>query len=194
MNLRKKLMAICIVFVFSLGGCFAAYWLFGQYAEGKFLRWISLGTPPGKAVQVEGLYAHWQERVVDVYVQTSSGKIRWYSAKDGGNWEETSLPQSNLYWGSCDRLPDTTLTPFFGNLPEKVIDCKAMLWQWEWFTEETFVVILEDGSVWQWHHDTGYDRLGAFLCGGMAVGALSGATLSAVILRKRGIADELRNK
>lgn len=191
--MRRKLLIIPIVLVLSLGGCFAADWLFGQYAKGQFPRWISLGIPPDKAVQVEGLYAHRQERVVDVYVQTSSGKIRWYSAKDEGDWEAASLPQSNLYSLNCDGLPDAALTSFFGNLPGKVIDCKAMRWQWEWFSEETFVVILEDGSVWLWHYNTGYERLGAFLCVGMAVGALLGVIFSVVILRQRGDADTFRN-
>ena len=138
------------------------------------------------AVQIEGLYAYWEDRVVDIYVRTSFGKTHWYSVKGERNWEEASLPQSNLYAGNCDRLPDAAFSPYFGKLPGRAIDCKMMLWQWEWFTEETFVVILEDGSVWQWHYDTGYERFGALLCGGIAVGVLSGAMLSVAILRRIG--------
>lgn len=188
--MHKKFLAICIVSILGLGGCFVAFWLSGEYSKGKYPQWVSLGTPPEKAIQIVGLYPRWEigkleeGKFVDVYVQSPSGRIRQYSAVDKRDWIEADLPESNLFSGECNLLPESVFTSHFDDLQTEVIDCKMMEWQLEWSTEATFFVLLEGGSVWRWHYNSGFARLLSLLCKGTVIGMFLGVVLSVVTLRR----------
>ena len=181
-NWRKTALSLLIILICGAVGFFIAFGLMGKKADGYFAWWQSMGTPPEQPHRIVGLGTHSDEHNVDIYVETTKGSI-YLRRKDGKKWELANLPQG-LYISPCDGHDDVRQSSF-ANLPAQVVDCYQVPWVLESATDTTYVVILEDGSVWQWRHRMGFDTLFSFLCGGPVIGLGIGWGLAKIVWRRR---------
>lgn len=188
--MRKREVIHAAVLFIAIGcACSMASYLLvsflgSEYAAGKFAMWHSLGAPPGKAVRIVRLVPT-RERTVEVEVETPTGQFFRYT-KDRKMWIEVDIPESERYRGvgSCDRIPDAAFTSYLGGLPAKPIDCATQIWSWEWVSDAEHFVVLGDGSVWWWHEHTGIDTWLAATVGSCCGGALIGAGLAFLAIRR----------
>ena len=180
-NWRKTALSLLIILICGAVGFFIAFGLMGKKADGYFAWWQSMGTPPEQPHRIAGFDVYPDEDSVDIYVETTKGSI-YVHRKDSEKWEMANLPQ-DLYIYPCYEH-DVVRQPYFANLPAQVLDCYQVLWSLEWTTDKTYFVILEDSSVWQWHHRIGFDTLFAFLCGGPIIGLVIGWGLAEIAWRR----------
>jgi len=179
--LITTILSLLIICGLGLGGCLVGWWLSWEYSIGRLTHWTSMGKPPGNATEIVALKPNWAERTVTVYVKTATGKIYKRSTGDIEGWVETSVPQNLTYGeGGClDKVP----VPVLEVLPGKAIDCSRMIWNWEWFADEVYLVVAEDGTVWRWHLYTGYDRFARFVCTSSVAGVCAGLGISKLLQR-----------
>jgi hypothetical protein len=187
--LRRKRWVLWLVLAALLSGppgCCAGYLLNRAHSGGALARWVPLGTPPGGAAQLVRLCPDWDERAVDLYVQTGPGTIFHVSTGEEGDWQETACRDcADPLVFDCEAPPSAAVNSWLGHLPETVVDCARMEWSWEWTVDETYVVVLADGSVRWWHHHSGPDTMIAFACAGSLAAALIGGA-TAVVVSRRG--------
>ena len=171
----------------SMGGFHVGGRLFVEYANGKFARWISLGSPPDKAISIAALVADTDDVNVQVFVATTSGRIYQQSTAEQKGWVEANLPDHLSYGAghNCDGVPHAAFNSYFGSLPANAVECATMMWNWEWFADETFCVLLEDGSLWWWHYSTRFDKEALFLFCGSVIGASLVLVPFSVLWRRR---------
>jgi hypothetical protein len=181
-NWRKTALSLLIILICGAVGFFIALGLLGKKAGGSFAWWQSMGTPPEQPRRIVGLDAHSDKHNVDIYVETTKGSI-YLRRKDSKKWEIANLPQG-LYISPCNEYNEVRQSSF-ANLPTEVVDCYQVPWYFEWVTDTTYVVILEDGSVWQWRYRMDFDTLFSFLCGGPVIGLVIGWGLAKIVWRRR---------
>jgi hypothetical protein len=185
---RRRLLWLVLAALLSAPlGCCAGYLLNRVHSGGALARWVSLGTPPGRAAELVRVCPDWEERAVDVYAQSSSGTVFHLSTDGKGDWQETVPPEcADSLVFDCEVPPSATVNSWLGHIPEAVVDCARMEWSWEWTVDETYVVVLADGSVWWWHHYSGPDTMIAFVCAGsLLAGLVGGAAAACSAVRRR---------
>jgi len=181
-NWSKTALSLLIILICGAVGFFIALGFWEIKADGAFAWWQSLGAPPEQPSRIVGLGPHSDGNNVDVYIETTKGSI-YLRRKDSQKWEIVNLPQG-LYISPCDEF-DEVRESSFANLPAQVVDCYNVLWSIEWTTDTTYVVLLEDGSVWQWRYHMGIDTAFPFLCGGPVIGLVVGWGLAKIVWRRR---------
>ena len=171
----------------SLGGFYIGGRLFYANAEGKFALWLPLGRPPEKAISITKLVPDGANPFVQVFVATKSGRIYQQSTAKLNGWVEGKLPDHLSYGAghNCDMVLKAAFNSYFGSLPSKPVECATMVWSMEWIADDTFVVLLEDGSVWWWHYSTSFDKYALFYCGCPTLGASLVLVPLAILWRRR---------
>lgn len=146
---------------------------FAAESSGAFESWQPLGTPPERAIKILSIQGK-------VYVKTIGERIYSCDALSRTEcWMETTLPQEIPPEDQfhCEGAPPIQVP----NPPGKVVDslgsqvCGA-----ETVSQSNFV-LLEDGSLWIWHHNFDvYDLLFFPFCG-VVLGLLGGVVISILI-------------
>jgi len=120
--------------------------------EGKVNSWLPLGVPPGKAIQIVDLAPVWQDQSLCIYIENTDGKYYRNCQARANVWIELhSLEPSPNYTfqpGQCKDILEYTRKSFLEQTPEQIVDCAKFSWSFEWVTNDTYVAVLDDGSVW----------------------------------------------
>jgi hypothetical protein len=80
----------------------------------------------------------------------------------------TVEPSELVYADTCADLPSKAAP-----LPLTPIAC-VQVWAFEWVTDTTQFALLEDGSVWTWHHYVGFAPELMLVCQSAVAGGLLG--------------------
>jgi hypothetical protein len=149
---------------------------FGAESSGAFERWQALGTPPERATKILAFR-------YKLYVKTIGDRV--YSCDESSRtecWMESTLPPET---STPDELPCDGAHFQVPNPPSKVVDSlESQVCGVETVSQHNFV-LLEDGSIWMWHHNfTVYDLLFFPFCG-LVLGLLSGVAISILVWRRQ---------
>ncbi|HNB53791.1 MAG TPA: hypothetical protein PK530_17720 [Anaerolineales bacterium] len=182
-NWRLALISILMVLVYGAIVLFVSFKLAEIGSKGYFAWWRSLGKPPEKVQEILDLGTIWSEYEVDVYVKTNTNHI-YVHKHDQKEWELTHTYEVLSQFGCSELFDGVEHYPYFSNLPGRVVDCQMVPWSDEWVSHNTYVVLLEDNSLWQWHYKDLNNAFG-FLCGGPIVGLVIGLIVVRVVLNRR---------
>jgi hypothetical protein len=139
MKMAKR---VGLLFAFSLAGAIIMYLYISASLRGAFVKWESLGKPPGKAIKVVALG----------YIRTESGDIYKYDHKSGCDdncWiRSENFPPDSEFWLSLSAC---------GNLPslDRFVDSKAVCQHWGPGISLTIEAIDKNGYVYSWDHRLG---------------------------------------
>ncbi|HUN22033.1 MAG TPA: hypothetical protein PK299_02740 [Anaerolineales bacterium] len=180
-------MRIMLMLLFCIAGILSAIWLWGEYVDGLFARWQPLGKPPDESSKFLALEPG-LDRTITVYVQTISGKVYHYD-ETNKQWEESPITSEHPGYGPYGPCYEPAISEhsYFARLPKKVRECFQFTWSWEWVSDISFFVILEDNSVWTWRRYIGFDMAFVFLCSGSIIGSMIGLAIpmSVNVFKKR---------
>jgi hypothetical protein len=149
-------------------------------SEGTFTRWRSIGSPSEEISSLLGVGQYGPGHVV--YVETEAGDVYRCCPQAPGQWEKTDLTRY-MYDQACVDLPRRAAPP-----PQPALACVEIA-AYEWVTDRTQYALLEDGTVWIWHHHVGLDTLLEIIGGSSLVGGLAGVLLA---WRRQGSRDRER--
>jgi hypothetical protein len=143
--------------LFSVFFCIAGFWigwkLLGLVSQGYLARWHPFRSLPEKPLSFAGARMN-RLSGADIYIETVSGKIYgrqvFVQPAEQTGWEPASLPDV-LHDFKCIHLHGEYEEPFFARLHLPIRDCLQIPWSREWVADNTFIVILEDDSLWQLH-------------------------------------------
>jgi hypothetical protein len=79
-----------------------------------------------------------------------------------------SPPSEFVYSDPCQDLPSQAIAP-----PQPVVECVEVSTH-EWLTDRTQFALLDDGSVWTWHHRVGIAPGLNLACQSVIAGGLLG--------------------
>jgi hypothetical protein len=137
------LKTLALVLICSLGGCAAGGALGSAQGSPSATQWQQIPDPPEKPVRIAHIGGLGRD-AKSLFVDTASGKQYECCGLWSNVWKEADWKRTRE-GDSCPSLQQPPLT----EAPGKVVDC-AYVTQWEWATEEHYVVLLEDGSLWRW--------------------------------------------
>lgn len=151
----------------TVGGCAAGYALGSEEEDPVDIPWEQISAPPEMPVKIieSGGLGRNAENLI---VESASGKQYEWSGSWVTPWKEAASRRTRTQ-EACPDWQDGPLE----RVPGEVIDC-AFLMQWEWATEEHYVVLLEDGSLWRWRYYEGMAELIRFMTWGALAGFLVG--------------------
>jgi len=174
--MKRVLFTLLIAFIGAALGGFIGNAIFeGPVTAGKFSHWRSLGLPEGKIpVSITG--GAYCDKGDGVEVSTADGELFQYCEKKW--YASTSSPSRGVYsLLPCSADQPTMHNPGFGALPSPVASC-AMIFQWEWSSDELVYVVLEDGSVWRWYYPMNLGVLITYVGGGIVLGLIAGIVIA----------------
>jgi hypothetical protein len=129
--------------------------------------WRRLPDPPERPVRIIAMGGVGGD-AQRVLIEAASGEqyeccniwpAAWMQVKD------SQIPSV----AACPDFQDSPLD----RLPGVAMDC-AYVMQWEWVTEEHYVVLLDDGSLWRWRYFEGVTVLFRYITWGMLSGFCAG--------------------
>jgi hypothetical protein len=165
-----------IVIVTAIVGFLVARWTVQKFMAGAFVQWQSLGAPPERAVKILRVEPLFPGDRGDISVETIAGQI--YHCCRGSNIHWESQESESPYREVCGTYsPQPPLEP-----PGQPIDC-AETPEIEWNLNRTTYVVLDDGTVWRWHHAVDFSTSLLLNLGGPCGGAVLGGVVSVLILR-----------
>ena len=170
-NIVSILKVLVLILAATLGGCAAGYAVGSDQGSPATTRWQQIPDPPEKPVKIADIGGYGRD-AQSLFVDTSSGK----QYECCGFWPKVWKEAASKRTHDGDSCPVSQGTPL-DQAPGDIIDC-AYVVQWEWATEEQYVVLLEDGSLWRWRFYTGLD----VLLGSMMWGALAGFVIAIGII------------
>lgn len=163
--LQKIFSGLGVTILLGFVGCFASNVIAHPIGNGNIAWWESMGQPSGGAARFVWAETNWHEHQFTVYVETTTGKIFRCCPAGQKGWEETTLKE-RVKESTCKWYRERLARLTFSNIDvSRVKDCVLMPWTFEWVADDEMYVILEDGSVWKWHHYWGLPQMIGFGCG-----------------------------
>jgi hypothetical protein len=158
----------CTVLGF-LGGLVIQSPLSKVISEGAFTRWCSLGSPSERITNLLWIGQYGPDHVI--YAETEAGNVYRCCPQGPGQWERAERPE--YVWDQeCWRLPPRASPP-----PRPVRAC-VEIGAYEWGTYRTQFALLDDGTVWMWHHETNIGTLFVIVCWSSLLGGVVGVLLA----------------
>ena len=153
-RVKKIVKVVLTVVAFTIGGFLVGLFIQSPIVEtisdGTFTRWRTLGSPPEKITRLLGIGQYGAQNVI--YAETETDQVFRCCPQAIGEWEETKAPEY-LYGQICGSLPLKSSPP-----PQAVKGCFEEA-AFEWVTDRYQYALLEDGTVWLWHHYVGLDTI-----------------------------------
>jgi hypothetical protein len=188
--MKMRLSLVWTPIIFALAACFVLEVLSWPIDSGDWEWWQPLGKPGAGAIRFWAITPDWNNRTVQIYVETANSTVRSCCSPDG-SWEETKSPIQKGR-STCEGFQDPRSKQLVvSNLPSKIVDCTKMSWSMEWINDDDFFVILDDGSVWKWNYYHNPMQGIPFVCG-LPVGAAILGLIIAVYAKKRQAAKQRR--
>jgi hypothetical protein len=166
MNMAKR---IGVLLIFSIGGAFIMYLYGWASLQRSFVKWESLGKPPGIAIKVVALD----------YVQTISGDIYHYVYKQDCNdncWVKSGSPSNDsgsvLPLDGCGELPPLN----------NFVDSKAVCRYYGTGRSLTIEAIDSKGYVYSWDYTFGGEWNGAIPWLSAFIGTAAGLFIGLIVL------------
>jgi len=174
MRITRWIVTALFIIPLAISGFFIGLWLWYRMSEGALVQWQTLGSPPEKAIRIIDIGNEFGTQ--DISIETDSGKV--YRFKQS-TWQATEKPPT------ARNFPQTcyATAPKLPSPPGNVISC-AEISAFEWITDRTRFVLLDNGTVWRVHHQVGIEALLIPICIGPLIGALIGVLITRFVLRK----------
>jgi hypothetical protein len=137
-----------------------------QMREGAFTSWQPLGTPPEPITRLLGNEAGDRGRNL-VRVETKSGALYQCCSQGNAEWRKVT-PSELVYNNACFDLPSQATAP-----PRKIISCVEVA-AFEGAIDRTQFALLDDGSIWMWHHHVNLLAELEIICASSAIVGLLG--------------------
>ena len=179
---RWRIATIINTLVFAALACAAYIWFIKNVDTKTYVRWRTLGTPPEMPTRIVGLGSEFGTK--DVYVETATGTIFHCCKVLPGFWDRIDNAQNLLpapHYYPCNETFGYHYSKY-PSPPGEVVDC-AEESSFEWVTNDTFFVLLADGSVWRLHYQYDLGMFVTFVCGRSIVGMVIGYILSILVKR-----------
>jgi len=167
--IRVALVVVGCTVLGFIGGLVIQSPLSKVISEGAFTRWRSLGSPSERMISLLGIGQYGPDHVV--YAETEAGNVYRCCPRSVGQWERAEPPKY-VSDQPCWRLPRRASPP-----PRPVRDCVEIA-MYEWATDRTQFALLDDGTVWMWHHHVGLETLLRIVCGSSLLGGVFGLLLA----------------
>ncbi len=155
-----------------------------QMRDGVFTSWQSLGSPPEHITRLLGYEFGDRGRIL-VRVETNSGTLYQCCSQENVDWHKVT-PSDLVYMDACFDLPPQANAP-----PPIVISC-VEVFAFEGATDRTQFVLLDDGSIWTWHHYVNFIPEIGIICTSSFVGGLLGIVVIIVMKVIQRQTDKLR--
>jgi len=153
-RIKKIIKVVLIVISFTIGGFLVGLFVQSPIVEtisnGTFTRWHTLGAPPEKITRLLDIEQYGAQGVI--YAETETNQVFCCCPQAIGEWEETKAPEY-LHGQTCGSLP-----PKSSPHPQSVKACFEEA-AFEWVTDRYQYALVEDGTVWLWHHYIGLDTI-----------------------------------
>ena len=163
--IKIVLIIIAFTIVGFIGGLFVQSPILNIISDGVFTRWRPLGSPPEKITNLLGVGLYSGQRVV--YGETDNNQVFRCCPQAIGEWEEAEAT-AYIYDQECMSLPPKSSPP-----PGEVKDCVEIA-ALEWVTDRKQYALLEDGTVWTWHHHISLGTLLSIICISTIIGGIIG--------------------
>jgi hypothetical protein len=164
----------CAALLILAFACVFGLWQFQSYSSGKDAAWTQLGVPPSHS-QVHLFDASRDGLDTEILVSNQEDQVFLSSTKDPGQWflvEGSHI--SGHYYSAYDckgQIPKSASQS--RSFPaQEVIECRRYVWNWETIQDETFVILVEDGSVFTWRYFPSLRRLFLHIFEGIGLGIL----------------------
>lgn len=181
--MRKGSSTLIMVLIYGVIVFLVSVKLWDIANKGYFARWQSLGHPPEPVQELLDISPSWPDHEVDVYVKTNTNTI--YVRKfDQKEWETENSYQAVDPFQCTELSRGIEHYPYFSKLPGRVMDCQMIAWSSEWVRDNTYVVLLDDNSIWLWNQRD-LNNVYTFLCGGPVVGLVIGLIVVRAVLYRR---------
>lgn len=181
--MRKGTSTVIMVLIYGAIVFLISVKLLNIANRGNFARWQSLGKPPESVQELLDIEPLRTTHEVDVYVKTDSSNI-YVRKHDQGKWEVHNSYKAVDPFLCHELSVGIDRYPYFSNLPGGVVDCQMIAWSSEWVRDNTYVVLLDDNSIWQWNQRD-LNNVYTFLCGGPVVGLVIGLIVVRAVLYRR---------
>ena len=162
---------LLLIVITTLGGCVAGYALGSGESNPANVQWQKVPDPPEKPVKILQIGGYGRD-AKSLFIEAASGRHYECCGLWPIVWKET-VSKMTRTGDSCPASQDSPLH----QVPGEMVDC-AYVMQWEWATEEDYVVLLDDGNLWRWRYYEGLT--GMFRS--MAWGTVAGFVIGIVIV------------
>jgi hypothetical protein len=182
----KRVLFVLFAGVVGIALGVLAFKIYAGLPRGPRDSWQQLPQPPARLTRLVTATPWSALMVGEIYANTADGTVYAYVCQgDGCAWAQRDVlppPPGEDYWsGHCaegNDLPEGLADA--PTLPGQVIDSYASRYCGPDYTNDLVVILLEDGSVWQWNRfEPGMGRfygriLGTICGGGLIVGLVVG--------------------
>src|SRR3990172_6964009 len=173
-NLPSKPVLGCAALLIVALACIFGFWRFRSYSNGNNAVWTQMGAPPSDSeVHLSDAYRDGPD--TEILVKNKEDRAFLSSTKYPGKWLLVEGgPISGNYYSAYDckggiPRPATQSRSFPAR---QVIECRRYVWNWETISDETFVILVEDGSVFTGRHFPSLQRLFVYVAEGIGLGSL----------------------
>jgi hypothetical protein len=175
---KTCLIILVIVLLGTLGGCAAGYAIGSAPEDPSNVQWQRLPDPPERPIRIVEIGGYGTD-AHSLYIAAASGKQYECCGSLLARWKEVGVRNIPDNTG-CIQPGNEAQTSLFDQLPGEVVDC-AFVMQWEWTTEQHYVALLEDGSLWRWRFHRGMDTLFNSLVWGSLIGLVCGIAIAVYV-------------
>jgi hypothetical protein len=169
------LIGLVVILALTLGGVLLGFQAGSGSGNASAVRWEQIPEPPEKAVRIIEIGGQ-VDNQPGLRVESASGKQYERGGSLLAQWQESAFHKTSQR-PECADIQST----LFDQLQGKIADC-AFISQFEWTTEQYYVALMEDGSLWRWYYHRGLDTgFNSAVCGGAA--GLAGGVLLIVLYR-----------
>ncbi len=158
---------LLISLILGIPGCAIGYSIASIVPDPDDTKWMQLPAPPEPAVKIVELGGSGQ----GVTIETASGTQYECCAKWGSPWSRLEYNRTR-YGYYCDQFREN-IKKLRDQLPAEPVDC-AYRMQYEWATEQYYVALLPDGSLWRWYYFYSIGNLFQGMAIGSGIGVIIG--------------------